>query len=982
MKGDFTRLTFDKTKHYRGVLQQQGRVQLDSDWNEQVQIAEHRYSTFFSDFVGQSGAPAEGVMWLDQGWTTALSLGDDAFIQVNERLRLDTIYVGLWFRVNNQVFTSGVQCLLHLGELVAIGIRGSELFAREDQEDWDRIQDNPLVQPGLEENNWNHLGVLITKSTVGRIKIQGTVFLNGNRIGSILDSGSQVLESLERLTVGALGVSAEGNAHIVGGTAHFEGSVAELQIWMTESGTVDWSQIGLSGKEDGLVLYYPLDEPTGAERAVDHGPSKINATIWSNVTRCQGPGKTPISLSNGRYYVDGLLVENEEENHPLPGLTEGDGLYLAYLDVWTGHVTAAEDETLREPALGGPDTTTRLKTQWQLRCARLGDLAAFIDEYKQRYWRDWPRAEAIKYDWERPLSTGTIVSVEPGSARLADNRLYRIEVHQSGTSGTATFKWSRDNGATLARLKSVEGADHKTLVLDNPNQATLEAFRGAQYVEVADQDCGEDDQPGVMAQLAQTFVEDHCLLVDNWVAEGTPAFAQGITVRRWDSAPTPLKAGKISLGSELEVAFSRNNSYYRSGDYWLIPVRAGAIIDWDKAEAGKPHGVEHHYAALGLVRKQDQEIEFVNLQTVFQPLTAYDVNTKGNVCIGGKLGVGFEDPKFLQAPLNVVAFEGALANFQAPAGTTAWHIRHETTGNQPALRITTGGGNGLTLQQDGNVGIGETAPGAKLEVNVNDTDTKPLIIKKGTSEYLTILNNGNVGIGEQVPQNKLDVKGSAVIGATHAGMNTAPTNGLLVEGNVGIGIGAKIPDARLHIAVDGTDTVPLIVQKGTVNYLTVDSAGQISIGDIAQPLSFELYGSTQDEGPAVSARFTQSDVQFVEMRLGSYETIQDGINTRGNELILELGRNDEKPMFSHLNSEIIGAGTGVPQQPIPYRLVIGHYRRWAAYSDMVTHEVVYEDKFQPVILIENDYQSGNGAIGKVVINADVEIKGMLNGHNP
>jgi hypothetical protein len=75
MKGDFTRLTFDKKKHYRGVLMQQGRVQLDSDWNEQVQIAEHRYSTFFGDFVGQSGAPAENSMALSQKYSDALDLG-------------------------------------------------------------------------------------------------------------------------------------------------------------------------------------------------------------------------------------------------------------------------------------------------------------------------------------------------------------------------------------------------------------------------------------------------------------------------------------------------------------------------------------------------------------------------------------------------------------------------------------------------------------------------------------------------------------------------------------------------------------------------------------------------------------------------------------------------------------------------------------------------------------------------------------------
>ena len=35
MKGDFSRFTFDPRKNYTSVLMQQGRAQLDADWNEQ-----------------------------------------------------------------------------------------------------------------------------------------------------------------------------------------------------------------------------------------------------------------------------------------------------------------------------------------------------------------------------------------------------------------------------------------------------------------------------------------------------------------------------------------------------------------------------------------------------------------------------------------------------------------------------------------------------------------------------------------------------------------------------------------------------------------------------------------------------------------------------------------------------------------------------------------------------------------------------------
>ena len=57
MKGDFSRWTFDSGKHYHGVLKQQGRVDVDADWNEQGAIVDHRVETETLDVVGQCGAP-------------------------------------------------------------------------------------------------------------------------------------------------------------------------------------------------------------------------------------------------------------------------------------------------------------------------------------------------------------------------------------------------------------------------------------------------------------------------------------------------------------------------------------------------------------------------------------------------------------------------------------------------------------------------------------------------------------------------------------------------------------------------------------------------------------------------------------------------------------------------------------------------------------------------------------------------------------
>ena len=65
--------------------------------------------------------------------------------------------------------------------------------------------------------------------------------------------------------------------------------------------------------------------------------------------------------------------------------------------------------------------------------------------------------------------------------------------------------------------------------------------------------------------------------------------------------------------------------------------------------------------------------------------------------------------------------------------------------------------------------------------------------------YLTINTIGNVGIGTATmnPLSKLDVFGGVAIGS-YAGTNAAPTNGMIVSGNVGIG--TTNPQAALNIA--------------------------------------------------------------------------------------------------------------------------------------------------------------------------------------
>jgi hypothetical protein len=70
MYGDFSRLTFDRSHGYTAVWNQQGRIQLDADFNEQTAILLDYLRTLATDFIGPAGANHEHAGF-------DVSIGDD-----------------------------------------------------------------------------------------------------------------------------------------------------------------------------------------------------------------------------------------------------------------------------------------------------------------------------------------------------------------------------------------------------------------------------------------------------------------------------------------------------------------------------------------------------------------------------------------------------------------------------------------------------------------------------------------------------------------------------------------------------------------------------------------------------------------------------------------------------------------------------------------------------------------------------------------
>ena len=73
MKGDFTRNTFDPTRHFSRVLMQQGRVQLDADFNEQAAILLDYLRMMMVDLIGPYGRPEKLDAAVNQAFEISLS---------------------------------------------------------------------------------------------------------------------------------------------------------------------------------------------------------------------------------------------------------------------------------------------------------------------------------------------------------------------------------------------------------------------------------------------------------------------------------------------------------------------------------------------------------------------------------------------------------------------------------------------------------------------------------------------------------------------------------------------------------------------------------------------------------------------------------------------------------------------------------------------------------------------------------------------
>nr|MDT0659419.1 DUF6519 domain-containing protein [Micromonospora sp. DSM 115978] len=365
------------------------------------------------------------------------------------------------------------------------------------------------------------------------------------------------------------------------------------------------------------------------------------------------------TLTAGRYYVAGVLCENES---PVPLFAQPDlpgvpppgtnGRYVAYLDVWTEHVTAVERPELREVALGGPDTATRARTVWQVRLAAADPAAtcAGLDDWEPQSGRGTGRLRARAQVPADGPAGPCVVPVTAGYRRL-ENQLYRVEIHDGTPAGPSTFVWSRENGSVVARLVTVtvDADEVVTLTIDAPGRDDRLGFAADQWIEVVDIGQTRRGEHGFLGRLASAV--GTTLTVAEWRGGLRPPGGEPATttvVRRWDSAgAVPVSADWIDLEDGVQVRFDAEALplVLRTGDYWLIPARSADLsgdradsglagdVEWPRDPAGEPlprppAGIGHAYAPIALLERRTGDdgnavtwVPISDCRRLFPPLT-------------------------------------------------------------------------------------------------------------------------------------------------------------------------------------------------------------------------------------------------------------------------------------------------------------------------------------------------------------------------
>ncbi len=434
----------------------------------------------------------------------------------------------------------------------------------------------------------------------------------------------------------------------------------------------DWNENERLDNEDRRRTRVDIIGPQGTP---DNGFRIANPRIEN--------GTVNFDILPGSFYLGGLRLEMEEQPAPEVFLTQNDALQrpeplppaptkkegerydLVYLEAWQQPVTATEDNEILEKALGGPDTSTRVRTMRRVLIKEQVKSDDCIEVWKQ-FVQTFSRARVLNYEGELIPYVKLTVDYEPDGVAEdlcrpsllsgylgAENQAIRVQIVDA-----THFTWGFDNASPIYRIQINKDENNNTIVqmITRPKDQAHWPLAG-QIVEILPWGAvlpnGEKvaTLTGHLSRIKSSYdpvadPEKPQFVIETplpsnfdrkWIASSrNDHFYMRVWNRGADlesSPKIPYSPGtKVRLGKTgLMITMSGRGGL--PGDHWIIAARPetpNKVVPWRLEEGMSPQGVRRFYAPLAIIHWSPREDGKTMVGEVsrdcrkrFRPLTQY-----------------------------------------------------------------------------------------------------------------------------------------------------------------------------------------------------------------------------------------------------------------------------------------------------------------------------------------------------------------------
>jgi hypothetical protein len=371
----------------------------------------------------------------------------------------------------------------------------------------------------------------------------------------------------------------------------------------------DWNEAGAIAAEEDRAQLVDVIGPSGTP---DDGYRVIP------VTDSGGTATGDLTIQKGTLYVGGermvLDADLDYAKQPTGDWVdwEGDPLWVdpaavlqqdqdeaVYLLLREQEVGAVEDPSLLDIALGGPDTSERLRiVQRVVRgstgstdCSgALGDLEASWAKLGLEFDPATMRLDSVsslQVSFQQgPTAATPCEPVAQGGYLGAENQLIRVQVSSVDVkTGAPTLVWGFDNAYFLYRIAHCaadQAGGTTTLTLASAPVDSYHQPTNGQAVEVleAAAELTASDfvaaTTGIVTTVATAYNPDDQELVIATALAAPTTNSPLLFLRVWQDTIAYTGAGPVALGDTgLQVTLTSSTGVYHVGDYWMFAARPG-----------------------------------------------------------------------------------------------------------------------------------------------------------------------------------------------------------------------------------------------------------------------------------------------------------------------------------------------------------------------------------------------------------------------